>query len=495
MRTYRFMKKNAFIIVYLLLAALLFAQMVSEKKEIAVFRLSRSGGVPSEIADRIDQRITAVITSFKRFNVIGMQYRLKTTDVSGFIDKIQETRETQSELPETVLSGEEAFTRADWERLTGAFLLFIPRLTAYDENIIYKQIMVDDKKTVEKFWEVKIEGSLTIIDVSGETGQRVIPLSALRTSKQYSYAVDGVIDDLAASVHTAIKFEPEFALTSGILAVDRQANTVTIELGKDIGIKEGDEYTLQKAVFVGGKQSWIETGFFIISEVYDNFSIGKVVYANQPVVEGDAVKEQPIRRVSFRGYGGITVPLTGVSAKQSREYLRIQPTFGIQAVYRSHFHLSFSIGYEYAFQQPVSQSVALNAKPLTFVPIGMGYIGVGVYNFYTARFNISPELQLCYAGTFVYPQTDTASKRTSRSSTTAYQLGGRALVSAHYFITRTWTADVSAGIGYMYSSMNAKDAAKRLLADSEVERINNYTWDILSSHVNFYLFIGITRRF
>ena len=55
---------------------LLFAQTVSGKKDIAVFRLAYSSDMPSEVAARIDQRIIGVVTSFKRFNVIGMQYRL-----------------------------------------------------------------------------------------------------------------------------------------------------------------------------------------------------------------------------------------------------------------------------------------------------------------------------------------------------------------------------------------------------------------------------------
>ena len=114
-------KKYIFALAYLLLTITLSAQAVSGKKDIAVFRLSHSGDVPSEVAARIDQRIIGTIASFKRFNVIGMQYRLNSNNIASFIDKIKGMKEHQSEIPETVLSGEEAFTRTDWERLTGAF--------------------------------------------------------------------------------------------------------------------------------------------------------------------------------------------------------------------------------------------------------------------------------------------------------------------------------------------------------------------------------------
>ena len=106
-----------------------------------------------------------------------------------------------------------------------------------------------------------------------------------------TFAVDEAISSLISSVYTAIKFEPEFALASGVLAVDHENNTVTIELGKDIGINAGDEYILQKSISVAGKQSVKETGLLIISEVHDTFSVAKVIYADQPIVEGDSVKE------------------------------------------------------------------------------------------------------------------------------------------------------------------------------------------------------------
>ena len=300
-------KKSIYSIIYVLLIGLtaLCAEAVSGKKDIAVFRLSQSGVMPTEVAARIDQRITAAGASFRRFNVIGMQYRLNTADVSVFINKIRESKEQLSDLPETVLSGEEAFTRADWERLTGAFLVFAPRITAYQESILYDDAIVDGKKAVKQFWEIKIEGALSIVDVSGTAGERIIPFSVVRIFTRRSDAIDSAIDAVTDAVYDAVKFEPEFTLSSGILEIDRQHNTVTIELGSNMGIRVGDEYTLQKPVVTAGHSSSVETGFFIISEVHDTFSIGKIVYATQPVVEGDSVKEHPYYNLILQGYGGL----------------------------------------------------------------------------------------------------------------------------------------------------------------------------------------------
>ena len=473
-------KRYIFVIVYVLVAALLSAQIVSGKKDIAVFRLSHSGYVPSEVAARIDQRIIDVVTSFKRFNVIGMEYRLNSNNIVSFIDQIKRMKEQRSEISETVLSGEEAFTRADWERLTGAFLVFAPRITDYDERLMFEETVVEGKKVIKKYWIVRIEGAISILDVSGSASERVIPLSVKKVAKRRSDAVDEAISSLISSVYTAIKFEPEFALASGVLAVDHENNTVTIELGKDIGINAGDEYILQKSISVAGKQSVKETGLLIISEVHDTFSVAKVIYADQPIVEGDSVKELLGSRILLQGYAGITVPITGVMTKDSKEFLRVQPTFGIRAVYKANFHLSISVGYEYAIQQPIGSSAVLSAKPMRL----------------TSRFKITPEVQFCFSGTSVAAQSNSAKTYT----VTATQLGGRVLVSADYFISRNWTIGGSAGFGYMHNLLSPAQAAEKLKKESlfpqpELDKVNNYAWDVLSSHMNFHVFIGITRRF
>ena len=494
---FKYSQKYILVIAYMLLAILLSAQSVSGKKDIAVFRLAHSEYIPSEIAARIDQRIIGVVTSFKRFNVIGMEYRLNSSNIASFIDQIKKIKEHQSEIPEIVLSGEEAFTRADWERLTGAFLVFAPCITVYDERPIIEEVEIEGEKIIRKYWKVRIEGSVSILDVSGSGGERTIPLSIKEMAKRRSDTIDDAIDSLESSIYTAIKFLPEFALASGVLAVDHENNTVTIELGKDIGINEGDEYILQKFISVAGRQSVKETGLLIISEVHDTFSIGKVIYADQPIIEGDPVKEHINSGILVQGYTGITVPITGVMTKNATEYLRVQPTFGIRATYKLRFHLSLSFGYEYAIQQPIGESVVLNAKPMRLTPFGTGYMGIGIYNFYAPRFKITPELQFCFSGVSVITQAN--SLKTSLNAVTASQLGGRLFISADYFISHKWTVGGSVGFGYMHSLLTPQQVANKLYVDSlfstsERKNINDYAWDILSSHLNFYAFIGITGR-
>ena len=496
-------KKYGCILLYLLLtgSAVLSAQTVSAKKDIAVFRLSSQSEMPDDVAAVLDQRITAIITSFKRFNVIGMQYRLKAVDTAAFIQKIQESKSDMSNLPETVLSGEEAFTRSDWEQLTTAFLVFVPQVNAYDETLLYEEVKTQDgTRAVKPYWKISIEGSLSIIDASGEKSQRTLPFSAKSILTQRSDAIDSAIDDIAASIYNTIKFESAFALTTGVIDFDRRTNTVTIELGRDMGIRIGDEYFLQKTVFIGGRPSAVTTGLCIISQVHDTFSTAKVIYTDQPIVEGDAVKESPSSHITVQGYGGITVPITGIQQNSANDYLRVQPTIGIKMTYQNNFHTGISLGYEYAIQQPLNSSEAHTHKPISLSPFGTMYLGFGLYNFYTARFKITPELQFCYTGISVSAQPSGKNRYRSNFSTTASQIEGRALLTADYFISQGWTFGAGAGLGYRYALTTVRTITQRLqdsgfLSTHDAARIHDYEWNMLHSHLQFYCFLGMTGRF
>ena len=77
------------------------AQEVSEKKDIAVFNLSYSDySIPSGALGLVDQSIQNVFIDLGRFNIIGMKYRLESNDIDDFINKIQELKEQNVEVPE-----------------------------------------------------------------------------------------------------------------------------------------------------------------------------------------------------------------------------------------------------------------------------------------------------------------------------------------------------------------------------------------------------------
>lgn len=486
----------------------LFSQVVSEKKDVAIFPLYSEGYyMPNGLTARIDQAISVAIASFKRFNVIGMQNRMRSADVESFIRKIKESKEAQVEVSTTVLAGEEAFTRADWEKLTGSFLVFVPSISYYDEEIIYEKKQKNGATVIEAYWQITIDGSLTIIDGTGQKGQRVFPLSVQTFKQNKQTAVDNAVESMGIAVRNAIQSEPEFALKSGIIAVDRKRNNVTIQFGHDMGIKPGDEFSIEKPVFIGGLQSSTEVGFFIVTEVHDVFSIGTIVYATQPIVEGDSVKERPRKKLDFQLYTGVTIPVTGTGTTGASNYLPVQPGFGMRFSYALPFHVGFLMGYEYTIQQSIHP--VMRSRPLDPFSAGTSYIGITLYNFYASRFKITPELHFCVSAMAVHANPADSSalsaKKTKQEekwyekTAYAWHIGGRAILSVEYIMSRRWSLNFSAGVGYMESLTNVRTAGDSLyrkgeLAASDLSRIQDYSWNMFYSHLNVYAFLGITQR-
>ena len=110
----------------------LFSQTISEKEEVAVFRLSTyRWDIPNEVLGGIDEEIRAVFINIGRFDVIGLTQRLEEGDVNQFIDRLKQYKERSVELSQDVQMGREFFTQADFDRLTGSFVVVVPTVASY----------------------------------------------------------------------------------------------------------------------------------------------------------------------------------------------------------------------------------------------------------------------------------------------------------------------------------------------------------------------------
>ena len=108
------------------------AQVVSERKEIAVFKLSYYRfDIPNAVLGGIDEEIRSVFINLGRFDVVGLTQRLEEGDLNEFIDKIKLYKEEQVEIPEEVQMGKEFFTKADFDGLFGSFIVVVPAVANY----------------------------------------------------------------------------------------------------------------------------------------------------------------------------------------------------------------------------------------------------------------------------------------------------------------------------------------------------------------------------
>ena len=306
-------------VLLVLCCSFLFSQEVSERKEIAIFKLSH---YDHEITDSalgsIDEELKAVFINLGRFDVIGMAYRLSQNDVNDFTEKVKEFKGENVEIPEEFQMGREIFTEKDMNQLIGAFYVIIPAVTHF--SIVQEQVKLASGKTKIEY-DVELKTSFTFINVAeAKPFAQFFIESSGSSDEAADRAVQSAVDSIPAKLEFEITKIPEFTLKTGVL--ERKGAEVIIELGQDMGIRPGYEFTiLESRVLDSGKVFQSESGLLIVKEVGQEVSLTTLLIGNAR--EGDQLKEiprmgfevhpyfdgllNPIGGFSFAGVGGVRI--------------------------------------------------------------------------------------------------------------------------------------------------------------------------------------------
>lgn len=365
------MRKAILAGLFLVTGAMVFGQSVSTKKDIAVFRLSYyNWSVPQSALGQVDQRIDDVFANIGRFNVIGMSYRLSESDINDFIDRLRKLKQSEAVIPQEFSLGKEAFTEADLNRLAGSFVIVVPVLTSY--SLRYEQ---------SSGYTAELETSFTFI--SGET-QRTIAHFAIRTM-----GIGGTPHeasrDAASAISQQLVYEirtiPEFQLKTGV--IDVSGTTVLIELGRNMGVRLGDEYAIiTSRLLPSGYTVSDRTGLLIVKEVKENISYAQVIYSANPPRIGDQLKEVP--RVGFESafyaHGIFSSEVLGTT------YTPVVTVGMLQTLTRGFYNFRPVVGVEIPMSAGTvggSASYGTGGLPLNF------YLG-GQLNWRFWRFDLTP---------------------------------------------------------------------------------------------------------
>jgi hypothetical protein len=390
------------------------AQQVSQKKDIAVFKLSYyQWNIPDSVLGGIDEELQGVFVNIGRFNVLGMTQRLEPGDLSQFTDKIKAYKEVRAEMPETVQMGREFFTQADFERLVGSFIVVVPSVASY---------VLEVKDSGE--FHVSVKTSFSFINVEeGRTFAQTF-VETEGTEKSPDGAARSALDGIAMLLTYEIRKIPEFQLKTGVLEV--KGSEVVLELGRDMGIKVGDEYVLVSSrVLDSGKTLTSETGLLVIKEVSDEVSVGKVLYAHPRPEEGDQLREFPLRGVETTPYlhvaSGVLfdrsiTAMAGLRNSVSRGFYGFRPIFGLEV--------------------PFITNIA------AAIPVNL-YLG-GEYMVHLGRLAVTPMASFAVGGAYLWYLGDSASEDEKFWFTHA---GGKANVSISYLFNKK--LKLTADLGYM----------------------------------------------
>jgi hypothetical protein len=398
------------------------AQVVSERREIAVFKLSYYRyDIPNAVLGGIDEEIRSVFINLGRFDVVGLTQRLEEGDLNEFIDKIKFYKQEQVEIPEEVQMGKEFFTKADFDRLTGSFIVVVPAVANY---------VVARLDTGE--YQVNIKTSFSFINVEeGKTfAQAFVDTEGKDTNQDL--AIKAALDAIPMQLTYEVRKISEFQLKTGIIEV--RGTEIIIELGRDLGLKAGDEYVIVSSeILQSGRALNREQGLVVIKEVSDEVSVAKIIYARPRPQIGDQLQEIP-------RFGMDTTPY--VHFAKGLVYDRDFTTVigARQALSRGFFNFRPLAGLEVPFI----------ANILFGIPVNI-YVG-GEYNLYLGRFQIVPRAAFGTGGAYLWyrdvPDED--------KFVWTY-VGGNAGISVNYLFHKNYRFSIEAGYLHWFSMVPVKD--------------------------------------
>lgn len=331
------------------LAAPAFGQaQVSEKKEIAIFSLGYYGySIPRETLGTIDVDIQRVFLDLGRFTIFGMEKRFSTQDVDQFIAILKKSKEANFVLPEKYQFGEAFLTEADFNKLVGAFIIAVPVVTSFNSQF------VDGKE-----WRTDIKTNVSFINVADGTLMGIADVETQGSSRETQYkSIQQAIDGIPMQLQFEIRSISAFQNLTRVLAAG--PGGVDIQLGKDMGIKKGDEYAIIAVEELEGIKDEREVGLIMIKDVGTARSKGIVMYSKVPVVKDVQLREIPRQGFDMTLYGhsyayfdefmGSSLAF-GARAEMTRGFFGLRPFAAIQLITDSDmlFPINVIIGGQYS---------------------------------------------------------------------------------------------------------------------------------------------------
>jgi hypothetical protein len=374
---------TVFLFVLFIATASLGAQAeASKRREVTILSVADPRGLMNPFyAEKLRDFLQASMEKIGRFSVKTFQMADRGLTLDRFVARVKELRFEKMEMAEEVRFGEQLFTRADYERMTGAFLILIPELQEL-------RLVTNDKK--DRF-ELFVRLRLVFLrgedlEVAGRAELATKDEKDTEFVESQDEAFRQAAAAMMASLESQVRQVPEFLLRSTVL--ETRGPELVMELGSDMGLRVGDEYALTPS----GKGRWEgfgREGLVMVTEVRPEASKA-VVFYGQPGI-GDALTEvfRPDNEYGFLATFGrrtLMKPLSGADSVYNEGTcgsfaVKIVSTRGYAAI-RPYSKVSFPI-YDYSMY--------------SYVPDPWEYAFGVDYNLFLGRFQASAGAELAFA--------------------------------------------------------------------------------------------------
>ncbi len=234
----------------------------------------------------IETKAKQVFSGLSRFNLVPLGYALSYQDIPPLLEKLKIFESGKTEVPNTVQVGETSFSHADFTLLLKSYLIVIPMLTAFTIEELNNQ-------GGQTNYKVGITVTYTIVNAENATVIANIPLESMGYDADKDRAVDDAVEDIPIQLTYEVRSLDIFSLEDRI--VELMDPDVAIRLGREKGVAVGDEYAVISSDQEDGdgQAESRESGLIIIHNIEDKISVGRVIYADGPLLAGMPVKEIP----------------------------------------------------------------------------------------------------------------------------------------------------------------------------------------------------------
>jgi hypothetical protein len=342
--------------------------------------------------------------------------------VQDFIAELKKAKEANFVVPEKYQFGEATLTEAEFNKLLGAFIVAVPVVSEFNS----------DYNNVTNQWETQIKTNVTFIDIGA--GGTVIGIAEVKSSGSDKANQNKSISSAISAIPMQLQFEvrkvPAFQINTRVLAVS--GGQVKLQLGENMGIKKGDEYSVITSESVEGFKNEKEQGLIQIKDVGSEVSTGQVVYSSIKITKDIQLHEIPRLGVDIEGYfhyiqGEESAAVPGLRFVPSRGFYGFRPYIGLQV----------PLGQIWSF---------LGIE--TFIPVN-AIIG-GEYEMHLGRLSITP-----YGGAGIsYLYFADGLNGDSTDTNVFTHAGAQAYVNASFLVTRDLKIYADAGFEYWIAINN-----------------------------------------
>lgn len=388
---------------------------VSVKQDLAVFSLGYSGWIiPLEALGSIDSEIRGVFSDLGRFTIIGVTQRFASADLAQFIDTIKRAKADNFVMPERYQFGEAVFTEAEFNRLLGTFIVAAPVISSFWSAW----------NASAQRWETSISTDVSFIDVSA--GGSLISTARIKTTgsdkTDQLASVRSAIEAIPGQLQFEIRSIPAFQINTRVLSA--KAGELRLQLGSNMGIKKGDEYSVVVSSSFEGLKDEREAGLVLIKEVGPEISTAAILYGSASIGKDSKLRE---------------VPRFGADIEPYFRYLNGEKAvLGLRAVPSRGF---------YGFRPFASAEIPLGVKAsalglsVDVLPVNVSF--GGQYDLHLGRLTLSP-----WAGVGISYLYSIEGLTVDTSNNYFPFLGGQAFFQASWLVSRDMRAYLEAGGEY-----------------------------------------------